>query len=320
MRPNSVVKRSTVVAIGGNALLIEGQKGTIAEQIENALDMARQLAKMIKLGWRVIVTHGNGPQVGFIVLRSDRSADVLPRLPLDICVADSQGGIGYIVVDALQTAMTELGLDATATAVLTRCVVDTADPAFENPTKPIGPFMSQHEAEQHRDEDGWHIVEDAGRGYRRVVPSPKPTKVLELNAIKTLVSAGHLVVAAGGGGIPVAEIGDGFYKGVEAVIDKDLTSALLARELGADLLLISTGVHQISINFKKPDQRALEQMTLAEARKYMAEGQFPPGSMGPKVEAAMRFLEGGSRGKVLITSPESVIDALDGKTGTWMMA
>ncbi|WP_047219998.1 carbamate kinase, partial [Delftia lacustris] len=227
---------------------------------------------------------------------------------------------GYIVVDALQTAMTELGLDATATAVLTRCVVDTADPAFENPTKPIGPFMSQHEAEQHRDEDGWHIVEDAGRGYRRVVPSPKPTKVLELNAIKTLVSAGHLVVAAGGGGIPVAEIGDGFYKGVEAVIDKDLTSALLARELGADLLLISTGVHQISINFKKPDQRALEQMTLAEARKYMAEGQFPPGSMGPKVEAAMRFLEGGSRGKVLITSPESVIDALDGKTGTWMMA
>ncbi|ERI53283.1 hypothetical protein N878_16045 [Pseudomonas sp. EGD-AK9] len=254
------------------------------------------------------------------MLRSDRSADVLPRLPLDICVADSQGGIGYIVVDALQTAMTELGLDATATAVLTRCVVDTADPAFENPTKPIGPFMSQHEAEQHRDEDGWHIVEDAGRGYRRVVPSPKPTKVLELNAIKTLVSAGHLVVAAGGGGIPVAEIGDGFYKGVEAVIDKDLTSALLARELGADLLLISTGVHQISINFKKPDQRALEQMTLAEARKYMAEGQFPPGSMGPKVEAAMRFLEGGSRGKVLITSPESVIDALDGKTGTWMMA
>ena len=314
------MSKLAVVAIGGNALLIEGQKGTIAEQIENALDMARQLAKMIKLGWRVIVTHGNGPQVGFIVLRSDRSADVLPRLPLDICVADSQGGIGYIIVDALQTAMTELGLDATATAVLTRCVVDTADPAFQNPTKPIGPFMSQHEAQQHRDEDGWDIVEDAGRGYRRVVPSPKPTKVLELEAIKTLVSAGHLVVAAGGGGIPVVQIGDSLYKGVEAVIDKDLASALLAKELGADLLLISTGVSQVSINFKKPDQRALEQMTLAQARQYMAQGQFPAGSMGPKVEAAMRFLEGGSGGKVLITSPESVIDALDGKTGTWMMA
>ena len=314
------MSKLAVVAIGGNALLTEGQKGTIAEQIENALGMARQLAKMVKLGWRVIVTHGNGPQVGFIVLRSDRSADVLPRLPLDICVADSQGGIGYIVADALQTAMTELGLDATATAVLTRCVVDVADPAFKNPTKPIGPFMSQQEAEQHRDGDGWHIVEDAGRGYRRVVPSPKPTKVLELNAIKTLVSAGHLVVAAGGGGIPVAEIGPGLYKGVEAVIDKDLTSSLLAKALGADLLLISTGVAQVSINFKKPDQRALDQMTLAEARQFMAEGQFPAGSMGPKVEAAMRFLEGGSAGKVLITSPESVIDALEGKTGTWMTA
>mgnify|MGYP001214767831 FL=1 len=314
------MSKLAVVAIGGNALLTEGQKGTIAEQIENALGMARQLAKMVKLGWRVIVTHGNGPQVGFIVLRSDRSADVLPRLPLDICVADSQGGIGYIVADALQTAMTELGLDSTATAVLTRCAVDTADPAFKNPTKPIGPFMSQQEAEQYRDKDGWDIVEDAGRGYRRVVPSPKPTKVLELNAIKTLVSAGHLVVAAGGGGIPVAEIGPGLYKGVEAVIDKDLTSSLLAKALGADLLLISTGVAQVSINFKKPDQRALDQMTLAEARQFMAEGQFPAGSMGPKVEAAMRFLEGGSAGKVLITSPESVIDALEGKTGTWMTA
>ena len=314
------MSKLAVVAIGGNALLIEGQKGTIAEQIENALDMARQLAKMIKLGWRVIVTHGNGPQVGFIVLRSDRSADVLPRLPLDICVADSQGGIGYIIVDALQTAMTELGLEATATAVLTRCVVDMADPAFQNPTKPIGPFMSQHEAQQHRDEDGWDIVEDAGRGYRRVVPSPKPTKVLELEAIKTLVSAGHLVVAAGGGGVPVVQIGDSLYKGVEAVIDKDLASALLAKELSADLLLISTGVSQVSINFKKPDQRALEQMTLAQARQYMAQGQFPAGSMGPKVEAAMRFLEGGAGGKVLITSPDSVIDALDGKTGTWMVA
>jgi carbamate kinase len=252
------------------------------------------------------------------VLRSDRSADVLPRLPLDICVADSQGGIGYIVADALQTAMTELGLDATATTVLTRCVVDKADPAFKSPTKPIGPFMSQQEAEQHREEDGWHSVEDAGRGYRRVVPSPKPLKVLELNAIKTLVSAGHLVVAAGGGGIPVIEIGNGLYKGVEAVIDKDLTSSLLAKELGADLLLISTGVSQVSINFKKPEQRALEQMTLAEARQYMAEGQFPPGSMGPKVEAAMCFLEGRTGGKVLITSPDSVIDALEGKTGTWV--
>jgi carbamate kinase len=209
--------------------------------------------------------------------------------------------------DAVRRAMREAG------------IADASDVHFVQVKCPLLTAGRMHDAVERG-----HTVatEDTyeSMGYRRVVPSPKPTKVLELNAIKTLVSAGHLVVAAGGGGIPVAEFGDGFYKGVEAVIDKDLTSALLARELGADLLLISTGVHQISINFKKPDQRALEQMTLAEARKYMAEGQFPPGSMGPKVEAAMRFLEGGSRGKVLITSPESVIDALDGKTGTWMMA
>ena len=316
MRPNSVVKRSTVVAIGGNALLIEGQKGTIAEQIENALDMARQLAKMIKLGWRVIVTHGNGPQVGFIVLRSDRSADVLPRLPLDICVADSQGGIGYIVVDALQTAMTELGLDATATAVLTRCVVDTADPAFENPTKPIGPFMSQHEAEQHRDEDGWHIVEDAGRGYRRVVPSPIPKRIVELNVVDQLVRAGDIVITVGGGGIPVVETEDGL-RGVAAVIDKDRASSLLAQDVRADRLIILTAVDAVCVNYNKPDQKELSSMTIADCEKYIAEGQFAPGSMLPKVESCMEFVKNNDHGgTALITSLARAADALEGKTGT----
>lgn len=314
------MSKLAVVAIGGNALLVEGQKGTIQEQMVNALEMARQIARMVQRGWRVIVTHGNGPQVGFILLRSDRSADILPRLPLDICVADSQGGIGYIVGSALQTALAELGLDASVATVLTRSTVRADDPAFQNPTKPIGPFMTKEDAEHHRDSDGWHIVEDAGRGYRRVVPSPEPTRILELDAIKLLVDRGHTVIAGGGGGIPVVEKENGRYEGVEAVIDKDLASSLLARELGADLLLISTGVPRVSINFRQPDQRELETMTLDEARQFMAEGQFPAGSMGPKIEAAMRFLEGEVDGKVLITSPESVIEALDGRTGTWMTA
>lgn len=314
------MSKLAVVAIGGNALILDGQRGTIQEQQENALQTARQIAKMVERGWRVVITHGNGPQVGFILMRSDRSADVLPRLPLDICVADSQGGIGYIIGSALHTAMGELELNTSVATILTRSVVDADDPAFRHPTKPVGPFMTQEEAEKYRDEDGWDIVEDSGRGYRRVVASPEPIRILEVDAIRLLADGGQLVVAGGGGGIPIRETDEGTFEGVEAVIDKDLASSLLALELNADLLLVSTGVPRVAINFRKPDQRDVEEMTVEEARRYMVEGQFPAGSMGPKIEAAVRFLQGHPGGKVLITSPESMTAALDGETGTWMTA
>ncbi|HEU0114885.1 MAG TPA: carbamate kinase, partial [Thermomicrobiales bacterium] len=291
-----------VVAIGGNALIKDGQRGTIQEQMANALEMSRQLAAIVAAGWRLVVTHGNGPQVGFILLRSDRSADFLPRLPLDLCVADSQGGVGYIVADALSRALAEAGDPRPVAALLTRTVVSPADPAFAAPTKPIGPFLPREEAERHRDDDGWAIAEDAGRGWRRVVPSPQPLRIVELDAIAALVAAGQIVIAAGGGGIPVVEEGPDRYVGVEAVIDKDLASSLLAAALGADLLLISTGVPRVSIDFGKPSQRDLDRLTVDEARRHLAAGQFPPGSMGPKMLAAIRFLEAGGP-EALITSP-----------------
>lgn len=308
-----------VVAVGGNSLILDGLRGTIPEQVEAALETGRHIAALVAHGWRVIVTHGNGPQVGFILLRSDLAADVLPRLPLDICDADSQGGVGYIVGNSLQRALAERGLERTVVTLLTRVVVDPEDPAFSRPTKPIGPFYSQDEAEHHRDHDGWSIVEDSGRGYRRVVASPQPRAIVELDAIRTLSEAGYVLVAVGGGGIPVVREGEGVYRGVEAVIDKDLASSLLAAELKADLLLISTGVPRVSINFRKPNQQELDHMTLGEARRYMDEGQFPAGSMGPKIGAAMRFLEAGGR-EVLITSPDMIEEALAGRSGTRITA
>jgi carbamate kinase len=308
-----------VVAVGGNSLILDGLRGTIPEQFDAALVTGRHIGALVERGWRVIVTHGNGPQVGFILLRSDLAADVLPRLPLDICDADSQGGVGYIVGNSLQRALAERGLERTVVSLLTRVVVDPDDPAFSKPSKPIGPFYSREEAEHHRDHDGWNIVEDSGRGYRRVVASPQPRAIVELDAIRTLSEAGYVLVAVGGGGIPVVREGEGVYRGVEAVIDKDLASSLLAAELKADMLLISTGVPRVSINFKKPDQRELAHMTLEEARRYMDEGQFPAGSMGPKIGAAMRFLEAGGR-EVLITSPDMIEEALAGRSGTRITA
>lgn len=310
-------KRLAVVAVGGNALIRDGQRGTIDEQMENALTTARQITAMVERGWRVVVTHGNGPQVGFILLRSElvRRDMFTPRLSLDMAGADSQGGIGYILANALQRAVAERGQTQTVVSVVTRTVVDLQDPAFQHPTKPIGSFLSQEDAERHRMEEGWTIVEDAGRGYRRVVPSPEPRRIVELDAIHTLSQAGFLVIAAGGGGVPVVEEAQGVYRGIEAVIDKDRASSLLAAALRADLLLVSTGVPRVSINFRRPDQRELAHLTAAEARQYLAEGQFPAGSMGPKIEAAIHFVEAGGP-EVLITSPEVLGDALEGRTGT----
>jgi carbamate kinase len=309
--------RRAVVAIGGNALIRDGQVGSIAEQVENAKDMACNLADLVGDGWGIVLTHGNGPQVGFIFLRSELVGDSapVPRLSLEMAGADSQGGIGHILSMALTNELAVRGMPDRVAYVLTHTVVDGSDLAFRSPSKPIGPFYSEAEANEKRAKNGWEIVEDAGRGYRRVVASPKPVRIVETGQIKALIDAGYIVIAVGGGGIPVVEREPGVYSGVEAVIDKDRASALLASDLGVPLLALSTGVEKVAIHFRKPDQRLLDRMTAAEARRYLDEGEFPRGSMGPKVEAGLSFLERGGR-EVLITTAESLRRAMSGATGT----
>ena len=314
------MERSAVIAIGGNALILDGQKGSIAEQFANATETASHIAALVADGWRVVVTHGNGPQVGFILLRSELIGESsgIPRLSLDMSVADSQGGIGHILGNALLNELGRRGLRDTVACILTHVVVDPADPAFADPTKPIGPAYSAEEADAKRRDEGWAMVEDSGRGYRRIVPSPHPLRIVEAEQIKTLVESGFVVIAAGGGGIPVLEREAG-YEGVEAVIDKDLASALLASSLGIPLLVLSTGVERVAIHFRQPDQRFLDRLSVTEARRYLAEGEFPKGSMGPKVEAAITFLERGGS-EVLITSPSNLEQAFAGTSGTRIVA
>jgi carbamate kinase len=314
--------RTAVVAVGGNALLEGGGPATIAEQFAAARRLAPQLCRLVADGWRIVLTHGNGPQVGFIMRRSDLVADIepgLPQLDLDMAVADSQGSLGYILGATLRGELRAAGLGAQAVAMLTHTVVDGDDPAFRAPTKPIGSFYEESVARRLAAQNGWAVAEDSGRGWRRLVPSPQPVRIVEQDAIETLVDAGFLVIAAGGGGIPVVERPDGRLEGVEAVIDKDFASALLARSVGADLLCITTGVDRVAINFGRPDQRALDVVGVDEARRHLADGQFPPGSMGPKIEAALGFLEDGGD-EVLITSPDHLAEALDGGAGTRIVA
>lgn len=311
-------RRTAVVAIGGNALLQGGPGATIAEQFEAARALTEPLVQMLSEGWRVVVTHGNGPQVGFIKRRSDLVATLAPELPhldLDMCVADSQGSIGYILASSLASRLRVVGEPERVAAVLTHTIVDRADPAFDRPTKPIGGFYTEAEAHRLAAEHGWTVSEDSGRGWRRVVPSPRPRRILEEVAIRSLVDDDVLVVAGGGGGIPLEELPGGGYQGVEAVIDKDFTSAHIAEALGAELLVITTGVAQVAVNFGRPNQRLLGQVEPAEARRHLADGQFPPGSMGPKIEAALEFLDAGGE-QVLITAPDRLTDALAGATGT----
>jgi len=305
-----------VVAIGGNALILEGQQGTIAEQYDNALEMARHIATLVDGGWGIVLTHGNGPQVGFILLRSELVGDSapIPQLSLEMSSADSQGGIGHILAMALLNELAVRGHRDRVAYVLTHTVVDPADPAFANPTKPIGPFYTASQAATKRKRNGWQTVEDSGRGYRRVVPSPKPLRIVESAQIRTLVDAGYVVIAVGGGGIPVVETTRG-YEGVEAVIDKDRASALLASSLGVPLLVLSTGVEQVAWHFRQADQRLLSSITAAEAVQYLADGEFPRGSMGPKIEAAVDFLAHGGK-EVLITTPAALERAIAGQTGT----
>jgi carbamate kinase len=315
------MSRTAVVAIGGNALVTDNAHGSIHDQFAAARRVAQPIVQMAADGWTVVVTHGNGPQAGNILRRSDIVARIdtsIPRIGLDIAVADSQGGIGYIVATSLTNQLRDAGVDRAVVAIVTHTLVDAADPAFRSPTKPIGTFLGKEEAERLAQSEGWTIVEDSGRGYRRVVASPRPLRILELAAIAALVSAGFLVVAAGGGGIPVVAEPAG-YRGVEAVVDKDFASSLLAAGLGVDLFVITTAVPQVAVDYGKPSQRFLDRMSSEEAQAYLAAGQFPAGSMGPKVAAALDYLRAGGR-EVLITSPERLVAALRGETGTRIVA
>jgi carbamate kinase len=307
-----------VVAIGGNSLIRAGQHGSVSEQMENAMTTCQHLAMLIEQGHTLIITHGNGPQVGAQLIRSELASSRVYSLPLDSCDACTQGEMGYVLQNALRSALQARGISTPVITILTQVVVEKNDPAFHHPTKPIGPFYSQKVAEERQQELGWHIVEDAARGYRRVVPSPKPLEIVELDAIEHCSHDGMIVIAVGGGGIPVIQE-NGNYRGVEAVIDKDRASALLAKKLHAKKFIISTDTDYIYLNYRKPDQVALKRLTLADAKKYLNENHFLAGSMGPKVEAAVDFLLNGGE-EVIITRPELLADAVNGTAGTHIFA
>jgi carbamate kinase len=278
----------------------------------------KHIVDMIEKGWDVAISHGNGPQVGFILRRSELAKHELHEVPLDYCGADTQGAIGYMFQQALYNEFRSRGIDKVAATVVTQTIVDKNDPAFQNPTKPIGSFMDEADAKYRSEKDGWTVVEDAGRGWRRVVPSPRPIRIVEAEAIHNLLKAGISAVGVGGGGIPVIEDENGDLIGIEAVIDKDFGSALLAKMIDADLFVISTAVEKVALNFNKPNQVFLDEMTVAEAKQFIEEGHFAPGSMLPKVQAIIQYLEGGGK-KALITDPAHIGEALDGKTGTWIV-
>ena len=303
-----------LLAVGGNSLIRAGEKGTVAEQRANARRTAAEIVGLCQAGYQIVLTHGNGPQVGAALLRSERAASLVPGHPLDVCDAATQGEIGYLLQQALETELTIQGVKTPVVTVVTQSVVSPEDPAMQRPTKPIGPFYSRAEAEERSRQFGWEIVEDAARGYRRVVPSPEPIEIMELEVIRDLAERGVLVIACGGGGIPVLFRRDEVV-GVEAVIDKDRVSSLLASDLEADLFLISTSVERVALHFGTPRQQPLSQLSAQETRRYLDERQFPPGSMGPKIEAALDYLERGGK-LVIITSPESIPDALAGLAGT----
>jgi carbamate kinase len=304
-----------VVAVGGNALIRDKDHLSIADQFTEASVTARHIADMIEAGWNVIVTHGNGPQMGFILRRSELSIHEVAPVPMDYAGADLQGAIGYMFVKAFHNEFKRRGLKRHPVAVVTETLVDRNDPAFRDPTKPIGSHMEEGRAKELATQQGWVVKEDAGRGWRRVVPSPMPKRIVDLDAIKTLASAGYVVIGCGGGGIPVVEDDDGNIRGIEAVIDKDLASSLLARTIGADLFMVSTAVERVAINFNKPNQKWLDRITVSDAKRYYAEDQFDKGSMGPKIQALVDYLEAGGK-EGLITNPENIGRALAGETGT----
>ena len=316
-----MAKKVAVVAIGGNSLIKDPQHQSVEDQYLAAKETCHHIVDMIEEGWDVAIGHGNGPQVGYILRRSEIASKVegMHEVPLDVCGADSQGAIGYALQQNMQAELAARGIDKEAATVITQVMVDKNDPAFKKPSKPIGSFMDEADAKRREADLGWSVVEDAGRGWRRVVASPIPQKVVELGSVKKLIEAGMVVITVGGGGIPVIEEAPGSYKGVAAVIDKDFASSLLARLIHADLLLISTAVEKVALNFGKPDQKWLDRITLSEAKKYLAEGtHFAKGSMAPMVQAIIWFLEAGGK-EALITNPENIGRALKGETGTWIV-
>jgi len=303
-----------VVAIGGNSLIKPGERGTLEEQRSNLQTTCEGIAAVLSAGYRTVVTHGNGPQVGDALLRSELAAGQAEPLPMDACVAETQGSIGYLLQQMLQETLSRRGLRRPVVTMVTQVLVSRRDPAFRNPSKPVGPFYNQEEAERRHRTLGWQMVQEACRGFRRVVPSPQPKEIMELPAIQAALQSDALVIACGGGGIPVVFRRERLV-GIDAVIDKDRASALLAWELEAELFLISTGVAQVALNYGTPGQQQLERLSAGEARSYLGAGQFPPGSMGPKIEAALAYLDRGGK-LVIITSPENIPEALQGMAGT----
>jgi len=318
---NGNSKKIAVVAIGGNSLIKDKDHQTVEDQYLAAKETSHHIADMIEAGWDVAIGHGNGPQVGFILRRSEIAHRVegMHEIPLEVCGADSQGAIGYALQQNLQNDLFKRGIQKPVATVVTQVLVDRNDPAFSNPTKPIGGFMDEVEAQRRAKTLGWNVVEDAGRGWRRVVASPLPKEVVELDTVKILLDAGVVVITVGGGGIPVIDPGNGEYQGIAAVIDKDFASSLLAQLIKADLFLISTAVEKVALNFGKPDQKWIDRMTADEARQYLAEGtHFAKGSMAPKIQAILWYLEAGGK-QAIITNPENIGRALRGETGTWIV-
>ena len=304
-----------VLAIGGNSLIKDKDHIALSSQYQAVKATSKYIAALIAEGLSMVITHGNGPQVGFIYRRGELARHELPLIPLDICGADTQGAIGYMIQKALLNEFRERGITKKVTTVVTQTIVDRDDPSFEHPSKPIGSFMEEEEALTNKKEFGWQVAEDAGRGFRRVVPSPIPKEIIELDVIGLLVKEGYIVIAVGGGGIPVIRDEHGDIEGVEAVIDKDLGSSLLARHLGADTFIISTAIDAVYLNFGKENQKSINRATLSEMKRYLAEGHFKPGSMKPKIEAIIQFLEGGGK-KAIVTSPENLLKAVKGEAGT----
>jgi carbamate kinase len=313
-----MAKKLAVVAVGGNSLILDPKKVTVEDQYIAAAETSKHIADMIEAGWDVAIGHGNGPQVGFILRRSEIAAkyEGMHEVPLDVCGADSQGAIGYALQQTLQNELIRRGIKKPVATVVTQVKVDKNDKAFQNPTKPIGGFMEEAEAKHRQADLGWNVVEDAGRGWRRVVASPIPVEVVEIDSVQKLIDAGTVVITVGGGGIPVIDDGKGGCVGTAAVIDKDFASSLLARLIKADLFVISTAVEKVAINYGKPNEKWLDKMTLAEAKAYLAEGiHFAKGSMAPKIQAIIMYLENGGK-EALITNPENIGRALRGETGT----
>lgn len=311
--------RRAVVALGGNAISRPGETGSVEQDFANLEASLDGIVDLVERGWQVLMTHGNGPQVGNQMIRVELSAGQAPDLPLDIMVADIQGGLGYMIERVLRAKLRHRGLSTRICCLLSMVEVDANDPAFENPTKFVGTFFTAQEAEALQRDRGWRMKEDKGRGWRRVVPSPDPRGIVEWQEILQLLDAGCFVISAGGGGIPVARTANGDLDGVECVVDKDLASAVLALAVGAPELIILTGVEQVKLDWGTPEERAIESMSVLEAREYLAQGQFPAGSMGPKIDAACRFVEGGGS-RALITDVFTLGQALAGQTGTWVTA